>query len=87
VSGFWVAPGQAPPAIPRGFQVVPTRWIVERTLAWRGQDRRLSTAYERLPATRETLVDAAMSRFMLRRRVRQRAAPARYHVQNFSESF
>jgi putative transposase len=29
VSGFWVAPGQTPPAIPKGFHVLPRRWVVE----------------------------------------------------------
>jgi len=29
VSGFWVAPGQKPPEIPKGFQVLPRRWVVE----------------------------------------------------------
>ena len=27
----WVAPGQEPPEMPRGFQVLPRRWVVERT--------------------------------------------------------
>jgi putative transposase len=28
---FWVPPGDAPPEVPRGFQVLPRRWVVERT--------------------------------------------------------
>jgi hypothetical protein len=32
---------------PRPF--LPKRWIVERTLAWLGQNRRPSKDYERLP--------------------------------------
>lgn len=70
-SGFWVAPGQEPPLIPRGFHVLPKRWIVERTCAWLGNYRRLSKDYERLPETSETFVYAAMSRLMVRRLVRQ----------------
>jgi transposase len=27
---------------PRGFQVLPRRWVVERTFSWLGQNRRMS---------------------------------------------
>jgi putative transposase len=50
----------------REFRVLPRRWVVERTFAWLGQARRLSKDYERLPATSETMIYAAMSRLMLR---------------------
>ena len=30
---------------PRGFQVLPRRWVVERTFAWLGLSRRLSKDY------------------------------------------
>jgi putative transposase len=49
------------------FEVLPRRWVVERTFAWLGQSRRLSKDYERLPATSEAMIYAAMSRLMLRR--------------------
>jgi len=51
----------------RGFQVLPKRWIVERTFAWLNRQRRLSKDYERLPQTSETFVYVAMIRLMLRR--------------------
>lgn len=47
-----------------GFQVLPKRWIVERTFAWLNRQRRLSKDYERLPQTSEALVYVAMIRLM-----------------------
>ena len=35
---------------PRGFQVLPRRWVVERTFAWICHNRRMSKDYERLCA-------------------------------------
>src|SRR5215207_4574676 len=55
---------------PRGFQVLPRRWVVERTFAWLGQARRLAKDYERLPQTAVAMILWAMSRIMLRRLVR-----------------
>jgi putative transposase len=52
---------------PRGFQVMPRRWVVERTFAWLSQVRRLSKDYERLPEMAEAMIYGAMSRIMLRR--------------------
>ena len=46
------------------------RWVVERTFAWLGQNRRMSKDYERLCATAEAFVYAAMSRLMVRRLAR-----------------
>ena len=39
-----------------GFEFIPKRWIVERTLSWIGQNRRMSKDYERKVQTSETLV-------------------------------
>ncbi len=39
---------------PKGFRVLPRRWVVERTFSWLGQNRRMSKEdYERLCATGE----------------------------------
>ena len=38
------------------FQILPRRWVVERTFAWIGKQRRLSKDYERLPEVSETAV-------------------------------
>jgi hypothetical protein len=54
--------------------VLPRRWVVERTIAWIGRDRRLSQEYEDLPETSATIIYVAMSRLMRRRLARQ--APA-----------
>jgi putative transposase len=53
-----------------GFQVLPRRWVVERTFAWLGRYRRLSKDYEALPETSEAMIYAAMSHLMLRRLAR-----------------
>jgi transposase len=55
---------------PKGFQVLPRRWVVERTFSWIGQNRRMSKDYERLCASGEALVYAAMIRLMVRRLAR-----------------
>jgi putative transposase len=55
---------------PRGFRVLPRRWVVERTFSWLGQNRRMSKDYERLCATGEAFVYAAMIRLMVRRLAR-----------------
>jgi putative transposase len=64
---FWGGPGQEPPEGPRGFQVLPRRWVVERTLGWIGRWRRTSKDYEYLPTTSECVIYASMTRVMLRR--------------------
>jgi transposase len=55
---------------PQGFQVLPPRWVVERTFSWIDQNRRMSKDYEQLCASGEAFVYAAMSRLMLRRLTR-----------------
>ena len=61
---------QEPPPMPTGFQVLPRRWVVERTFAWLGRYRRLSKDYEALPATEEAWIYLAMSSLMLARLAR-----------------
>ena len=56
---------------PPGFRgVLPRRWVVERTFAWLGQNRRLSKDFERLSSTGEALIYVAMTRLMVRRLAR-----------------
>jgi transposase len=55
------------------FQVLPRRWVVERTLSWITRHRRTVRDYERLPARHETYVYWAMITVMTRRLARQPA--------------
>ena len=43
-----------------GFQVQPQRWIVERTLAWLGNCRRLAKDFEIRTDTAENMIRIAM---------------------------
>lgn len=56
-----------------GFQVVPRRWVVERTLAWLSRYRRLNRDYERNPRSSESMVYVASSRLMLRQLCKRKA--------------
>ena len=49
------------------FKVLPKRWIVERTFAWRNGLRRLSKDYELQPASAETMIPIAFAHLLLRR--------------------
>lgn len=51
----------------KGFQVLPRRWVVERTFGWLNNYRRLSKDYEEWPTTSEALIYLAMSHIMLKR--------------------
>jgi putative transposase len=58
----------------KGFQVLPRRWVVERTFGWLDRYRRLSKDYEVLTETSEAMIYAAMSHLMARRLARQAQA-------------
>lgn len=58
------------------FQVLPRRWVVERTFAWLTQNRRLLTDSELLPEVSECAIYIAMIRLMLRRLTKLRSSPA-----------
>ena len=53
--------------IARGFEVLPKRWIVERTFAWLNHDRRLSKDYERRTDSAEAMMHLGQIRRMLAR--------------------
>jgi transposase len=50
----------------RGFEILPRRWVAERTFAWLCHNRRLSKDYERLCVTSEAFVCVAMARLMVK---------------------
>jgi transposase len=52
---------------PHRFEVLPRRWVVERTWSWLMNNRRLQVDYERNPVVTEGFVWAAHSRLLLRR--------------------
>jgi putative transposase len=54
----------------KSFENLPRRWVAERTFAWIGHNRRMGKDYERLCATGEALIYAAMTRLMVRRLAR-----------------
>ncbi|RKT82284.1 putative transposase [Saccharopolyspora antimicrobica] len=54
----------------KGFQVLPRRWVVERTLAWISRRRRCARDYERLPEHHATIVCWAAIIHMTRRLAR-----------------
>ena len=54
----------------KGFEVLPRRWVVERTFAWLGRCRRLAKDFERTIETAEAWVLIANIRMLTRRLAR-----------------
>ena len=54
----------------KGFQLLPRRWVVERTFGWFGRYRRLSKDYEFQTETSENMVLIAMIQLMVHRLTR-----------------
>ena len=50
-----------------GFELLPRRWVVERTFAWLGRCRRLAKDFEKTIASSEAWVYIANIRFLTRR--------------------
>lgn len=51
----------------RGFVVLPRRWVVERTIAWLGRNRRLSKDYEFHCECSESMVYLSSIHLLLKR--------------------
>ncbi len=60
-----------------GFEVLPKRWVVERTFAWLSFFRRLSKDYEYSTTMSESMVYIASIRIMLKRLTRKQDALSR----------
>ena len=54
----------------RGFAVLPRRWVVERTFAWLGRNRRLAKEFEATVASAVTMVYLASLQLLVRRLAR-----------------
>jgi putative transposase len=54
----------------KGFQLLPRRWVVERTFGWFGRYRRLSKDYEFQTDTSENMIMIAMIQLMVHRLTR-----------------
>jgi transposase len=52
---------------PHTFEVLPRRWVVQRTFAWISKHRRTTRDYEHLPASHEAMILWAMIALMTRR--------------------
>ncbi|MGM0586765.1 MAG: transposase, partial [Pseudomonadota bacterium] len=53
-----------------GFEVIPRRWVIERTFAWLGRCRRLAKDWERSIASAEAWIFVANIRLLTRRLAR-----------------
>lgn len=49
------------------FEILPKRWIVERTFGWLNRSRRLSKSYERTPESDQAFLYVAMIHLMVKR--------------------
>ncbi len=67
----WIVEIVQRPPQQRGFQVLPKRWIVERTFAWFDPYRRLSKDYEYYTSSSEAMIYLASIRMMLKRAVKR----------------
>jgi putative transposase len=73
--GQWLREGREPPPRRPGFPPLPHRWIVERTIAWIGRNRRMRKDYEFLPATSEAWIYLSRVRVTLKRLAHEQIQP------------
>jgi transposase len=73
IRAVWVKEGEEvdwDKLLPKGFHVLPRRWVVERTNAWITLCRRLSRDFEGTHTSSEAFIYLAMSRLMVSRLAR-----------------
>jgi putative transposase len=63
----WVLQIVKRPENARGFVLLPRRWVVERTIAWLMNFRRLTRDYEETTKSSEAWIHLAMIHIMVRR--------------------
>ncbi|WP_156491254.1 transposase, partial [Erythrobacter sp. HI0074] len=51
----------------KGFEVLPRRWVVERTFAWLGRNRRLAKDFETTIASARSWLFTAAVQMLTRR--------------------
>lgn len=61
----------------KGFSVIKRRWVVERTIGWLMQHRRLARDYETLPETSATMIHIAMIGNLTRRATNKPPQPGK----------
>ena len=50
----------------KGFHLLPRRWVIERTFAWLGRNRRLAKDFERLIETSTAMAILAIIQILTR---------------------
>ena len=60
----------------KGWHLLPRRWVIERTFAWLGRNRRLARDYEGLLATATHFLHLATIQLLIRRAARATPAPS-----------
>ena len=65
--GRWRMEISSRPADAEGFQPLPIRWVVERSIAWIGRCRRNSKDYEKRTDSSESMLQISAIHLMLRR--------------------
>jgi transposase len=68
--GQWTIEIVKRPATAKGFEVLSRRWVVERTFAWLGRNRRLAKDFEALIATATAWLLLAGIKLLMRRLAR-----------------
>jgi transposase len=65
--GVWQGPGLPTHVATRGFQVLPKRWVVERTFAWNDRPRRMAKDFDQRLDVAEAWIWFAQARMLTRR--------------------